>query len=168
MAVQSPAFLLRVADALIEEVEQKTDSVLEAVRTLERREGFMESLKGALAAGALVGELQRNLKLAIQLADRAAQMDPNAREEELTPSVVKARALFQLGVIAMGQRKFKEAVWFFEESLKQTPTQSTYLNMAYCFMQMKGPIHRSDLRCHRSSGTVRRAGSNFGAGRVGR
>jgi hypothetical protein len=51
MTVQSPAFLLRVANALIEEVEQKTDSVLEAARTLERREGFMESLKGAMAAG---------------------------------------------------------------------------------------------------------------------
>jgi hypothetical protein len=47
MTVQSPAFLLRVANALIEEVEQKTDSVLEAARTLERREGFMESLKKA-------------------------------------------------------------------------------------------------------------------------
>jgi hypothetical protein len=55
MTVQSPAFLLRVANVLIEEVEQKTDSVLEAARTLERREGFMESLKGAIAAGALLG-----------------------------------------------------------------------------------------------------------------
>jgi tetratricopeptide (TPR) repeat protein len=115
-----------------------TFSVLEAARTLERREGFMESLKGAMAAGALVGELKRNLELAMQLADRAARMGASAGDEELTPSVVKARALFQLGVIAMGQRNFKEAVRFFEQSLNETPTQATYLNMAYCFLQMKG------------------------------
>ncbi len=63
----------------------------------------MGSLKGAVAAGALAGELERNPKRAIQLADRAAQIDPNAQDEDLRPSGVRARALFQRGVIAISE-----------------------------------------------------------------
>jgi tetratricopeptide (TPR) repeat protein len=129
-------FLLKVADALVSEVGEKTDAVLEAARSLEQREGFMEQLKGSFAAGRLVGELIRNLELALKLCDK---IPPETElEDGKTVADVKAAALFQHGVIAIGRNQLKEAVKFFEESLRLAPTQVALYNIAFCYLQMKG------------------------------
>lgn len=139
MSNQSPKFLLKVADALVNEVSQNTDTVLETARRLENREGFMDRLRGTFAAGALVGELKNNLVLAMKLSDTAAQADLNIRlDDGTTPAVVKAKALFQRGLIAMGQKYPKEAVKCFEDSINYAVDQTTYFNIALCFLQMKG------------------------------
>jgi tetratricopeptide (TPR) repeat protein len=129
-------FLLKVADALVSEVGEKTDAVLEAARRLEQREGFTEQLKGSFAAGRLVGELERNLELALKLCDK---IPPEIElDDGKTVAHVKASALFQRGVIAMGRNQLKEAVKFFEESLRLAPNQVTLYNIAFCYLQMKG------------------------------
>ena len=133
------SFSLAVASALVDEVAQNTDSVLEAAQQLQNREGFVDGLKGAVAGGRLVGVLHGNLGLAIQLCDRAAQSDSSVRlETGETPSLVKSRALFQEGLIAFGQKRFKEAVEYFEQSLSLSSDQTTYYNAALCFLEMKG------------------------------
>jgi tetratricopeptide (TPR) repeat protein len=134
-------FLLKVADALVSEVAEKTDAVLEAARRLEQREGFMEQLKGSFAAGRLVGELERNLELALKLCDKIppeTKLDLDDGKTVKTVVDVKAHALFQRGVIAMGRNQLKEAVKFFEESLRLAPTQVALYNIAFCYLQMKG------------------------------
>jgi tetratricopeptide (TPR) repeat protein len=130
-------FLLQVADALVSEVGEKTDAVLEAARRLEQREGFTEQLKGVFSsASKLVRELKRNLELALKLCDR---IPPEIElDDGKTAAHIKARALFQLGMIAIGQNQLKEAVKFFEESLKAAPTQVALYNIAFCYLQMKG------------------------------
>lgn len=139
MSNQSPNFLLKVADALVDEVAQNTDTVLETARQLKNREGFMDNLRGAFAGGALVGELRNNLTLAMKLSDASVQADPNITlDGGTTPAVVKAKALFQQGLIAMGQKGFKEAVKYFEDSVSYAADQVTYFNIALCFLQMKG------------------------------
>ncbi len=133
------AFLLKVANALVEEVAQNTDTVLETARRLQERERFMDNLKGAFSAGSLVGQLKNNLELAIRLSDKAAEAGlSNDAENSLTPAFVRGKALFQKGIIAMGQKSFKEAVECFEESLKHISDQAVYFNIAVCFLQMKG------------------------------
>ncbi len=88
-------FLLKVADALVSEVGKKTDAVLEAARSLEQREGFMERLKGTFTAGVLVGQLIRNLELVLKLCDN---IPPETElEDGKTVADVKAAALFQQG-----------------------------------------------------------------------
>jgi hypothetical protein len=122
-------FLLKVADALVSEVSEKTDAVLEAARRLEQREGFTEQLKGSFAAGRLVGELERNLELALKLCDR---IPPETKlDDDKAVAHVKAAALFQRGVIAIGRNQLKEAVKFFEESLRSAPTQVALYNTAF-------------------------------------
>jgi tetratricopeptide (TPR) repeat protein len=129
-------FLLRVADALVSEVGEKTDAVLEAARRLEQRDGFMETLKGNLASARLVGELVRNLELALKLCEK---IPPETElDDGKTVAYVKASALFQQGVIAVGRGQFKEAVRLFEESLRWAPTQVALYNIALCYLQMKG------------------------------
>ena len=135
MSNRSPTFLLKVANALVDEVAQNTDVVLEKARQLKDRKGFIDSLQ----AVALVGELKDNLALAMKLSDTAAQADPSiALDDGTTPAFVKAKALFQRGLIAMGQKSFKEAVKCFEDSISHALDQATYFNIALCFLQMKG------------------------------
>jgi len=139
MGNQSPTFLLKVANALVEEVIQYTDAVLETAQQLQNREGFMDRIRGAFAAGSLIGQLNKNLTLAMKISDNAAQADPSiALDDGTTPALVKARALFQQGLIAMGHKSFKEAVKYFEESISYAPDQATYFNIGLCFLQMKG------------------------------
>lgn len=139
MSNQSPAFLLRTANALVDEVAQSTSSVLETARQLaNRRQGFMDSLRGAFAASGLVGELESNLRLAIRLCDAAAHADSNLTlNDRITPSFVKAKAFFQQGLIAMEQNRFDEAVTHFGVSAGLAADQATYLNIGLCFLQMK-------------------------------
>jgi tetratricopeptide (TPR) repeat protein len=96
----------------------------------------MEKLKGSLAASKLVGELKRNLELALKLCDKIPPETELGRGK--TVAHVKAGALFQRGVIAVGQNELKEAVKFFEESLRLAPNQVTLYNIAFCYLQMKG------------------------------
>lgn len=139
MSDRSPIFLLKVANAFVEEVAQNTDTVLETARQLRSREGFMDSLRGALGAAALVGKLKDDLVKALELADDSIQLDSDvALDDGTTPAVVKAKAIFQQGLIAMGQKDFKEAVKYFEGSLNYAADQSTYFNIALCFLEMKG------------------------------
>jgi tetratricopeptide (TPR) repeat protein len=96
----------------------------------------MERLKGSFAAGGLVGELVRNLELALKLCEK---IPPEIElDNGKTAATVKAEALFQRGVIAIGRNQLKEAVKFFEESLKAAPSQAALYNIAICYLQMKG------------------------------
>jgi len=139
MTIQTPAFQLKIADALVDEVAENTDAVLQAARKLQAREGFMDGLRGAMAAGALLGSLKNNLVLGMRLADASAKSNPSIKlDDGTTPATVKARALFQEGLIAMGQKNMKDAVKRFEESVQYVADQSTYFNIALCFLEMKG------------------------------
>jgi len=127
-------FVVEVARALVAEVAQNTEDVLEAARQLTEK-----SWRGTFAAIGIVGRLESDLTLAMKLCDTAANADPNvALEDGTTPVVVKAMALFQRGLIAMGQKRFKDAVKCFELLLSYSPDQATYFNTALCFLRMKG------------------------------
>jgi len=55
-----------------------------------------------------------------------------------TPDNIKAKAYFQLGFIAAGTKKPRDAVRYLEESLSLVPDQVTYFNLGLCFLQIKG------------------------------
>lgn len=142
MSEQPPVFLLKVAEALVNEVAVTTDSVLTKARQEKDREGFLDGLRGAFTAGALVYQLQRDLQLALKLCETAAKADPGvALDDGTTPAAITAKVLFQQGLIAYGEKKFKEAVGLFEQSLRYAISQTTYYNIGECLLQMKGLFH---------------------------
>jgi tetratricopeptide (TPR) repeat protein len=120
MGKQTPAFLLRVANALVDEIAEKIAQV--------------QSWKDVNTY-----ELEKNLSLSVDLADKVARSNPNIElNDGTTPTLVKARAFFYRGYIAMRTADFKEAVKYFEESLRYHAEQSTYFNLGLCFLMMKG------------------------------
>lgn len=139
MSANDPVFLLKIADALVEEVSQSTDVVLQAAQELQNRDGFIEGVRGAFSAGKLTGNLKNNLSLAIKLCESSAQLDPSIKlENGLASGAIKAKALFHFGLISIGQKSFKEAVKYFEDSINYEADQATYFNIALCLLEMKG------------------------------
>jgi tetratricopeptide (TPR) repeat protein len=132
MSHKQPIFLMKVADSLIEEVAQKTHSLLESIRELGKDVDYTKVAYIAM-------DLSRDLSCALQLVERAVKLDPNITlPDGEKPSSLKARAYFQLGLINMAQKKFKDAINCFEESLRYEPDQATYYNIGLCYLRMKG------------------------------
>lgn len=133
MSMNTPIFLLRVAKALVEEVAEKLKAMRETIfSTPEER--LDRSKINALAA-----ELERDLEIALSLCDRVAKADPDViLEDGATPSGVIASALFRRGLIKSTIGKHREAVQYYEQSLKYSPDQATYYNIGLNFLSMKG------------------------------
>jgi tetratricopeptide (TPR) repeat protein len=132
MSNKPPAFLLKVAESLVGEVAQETSSLLDSIHRLGKDVDYTKVVYIAM-------DLRSDLSCAIGLADKAAKQDPNIMlPDEATVSSVKAKAYFQMGLIAMAQKKFKDAINYFEESLKYDPDQATYYNIGLCYLRMKG------------------------------
>lgn len=118
MSFHIPSFLLRVARALVEEVAQSTKPVLDAVR--ERK---LEEWKAMV----LTSDLVTDLRHAERLCDNAIKADPNVElNDGTTPLQIKADIFFQMALIEMCRRNFKEAVKYFEQSLSYEPDQAAY------------------------------------------
>lgn len=132
MGNRSPAFLLKVAKSLVEEVSQETSSLLDSIRRLGKDVDYTKVAYIAM-------DLRSDLDCAITLTDNISKQDPNiALPDDTTPSDVKASAYFQMGLTFMAQKKFKDAIKYFEESLKYNPDQATYYNIGLCYLRMKG------------------------------
>jgi tetratricopeptide (TPR) repeat protein len=133
----NPDFILKVAKALVDEVAQKTKPIIEIIQELREKE--KPSIFFGSEADKLIKILKEDLELAMKLADKVSKTVPNLTlEDGTTPQSVKSDALFQLGLIYMGDKQFKEAVRYFEESLTYMPDQATYFNLGLCFSEMKG------------------------------
>ena len=55
----------------------------------------------------------------------------------ITPSAVKAEALFHHGLVRLGRGQTKEALQSLEQSFQLLPSQATCLNIALCFLQLR-------------------------------
>jgi tetratricopeptide (TPR) repeat protein len=116
----------------VDEVAQETSSLLDSIRSLGKEVDYTKVAYIAM-------DLMHDLSRAIELADKAAKLDPNiVLPDDTTVSLVKARAYFQRGLIAMGQKKFREAIKSFEDSLKYDADQATYYNIGLAYLRMKG------------------------------
>jgi tetratricopeptide (TPR) repeat protein len=132
MSSKQPIFLLRVAKGLIEDVKHETDALLKAIRELEEEVDYSK-------VSYVAADLIKDSTIALQLIDRAVKLDPEiALPDGTTPSSLKSLAYFELGLINVAQRKFKEAIKYFEESLRYEPDQATYYNIGVCYLRMKG------------------------------
>jgi tetratricopeptide (TPR) repeat protein len=135
-------FLLRVAKNLVEQVSQNTQNVLSESQELKSRasqQGFWASAKTLSTAQGLINELRNNLNLAINLCNKVLTSNPDAKiQGEITAKQIQSDAYFQLGLISFLERRFKEAVEYYNKSLSLLPDQSTYLNLGLCFLQIKG------------------------------
>ena len=95
MGNRSPAFLLKVAKSLVEEVSQETSSLLDSIRRLGKDVDYTKVAYIAM-------DLRSDLDCAITLTDNISKQDPNiALPDDTTPSDVKASAYFQMGLTFM-------------------------------------------------------------------
>jgi tetratricopeptide (TPR) repeat protein len=143
MVTVNPDFILKTAKALVDEVAQNTKPIIEKIRELREEEKKTIPTTFDLIFGGeadkLIKILKKDLELAMKLADKVSKTVPNLTlEDGTTPQSVKSDALFQLGLIYMGDKQFKEAIKYFEESLTHMPDQATYFNLGLCFLEMKG------------------------------
>jgi tetratricopeptide (TPR) repeat protein len=130
MSAQSPAFLLRVASALVKEIDEKSISLRDTLTSSS------EIDKSKLET--YVQELERDLDIAISLCKRVLEMDPNVSFADETPNGVISSALFRHGFLKGLLKKYKDAVKYYEESLKYEPNQVTYFNIGLSFINMRG------------------------------
>lgn len=135
-------FLLKVADSLLEEVRANTEEVLKLAQDLKSRssqEGFWASFKTIGSASGLISALKNNLNLALQLCEKAKKLDPNITlENGEAPEDIIAKIYFEFGFINSGDKRYGEAVNYFEKSLSLVKDQSTYFNLGLCLLQIKG------------------------------
>lgn len=139
--MEGSAFRLRVAKALVDEVATSSDEVLKTARDLETSDKFWDGVKGAFAATEKVNTLIRDLDLAIQICDAidgsTAIQDETSPGAAITPSFVKAEALFHQGLVRWGRGQTKEALQYLDQSFQLVPSQGTCLNIALCFLQLR-------------------------------
>jgi tetratricopeptide (TPR) repeat protein len=139
MSIETPVFLLSVANALIERVSESTDQILETAIQMRNQEGFWDGIKGAVQAGSLIGSLHSFIDKAMKLAEKAEQASPGITiEDGIGARYIQARGYFQKGLIEFGNKRLKEAIKYFETSLENAEDQTTYLNIGICYSQMTG------------------------------
>jgi tetratricopeptide (TPR) repeat protein len=130
MSTQSPVFLLKVASALVKEVDEKSISLADTLTSSSEIDRFkLETY---------VQELERDLDIAISLCKRALEMDPNVSFADEAPNKVISSAFFRHGFLKGLLKKYKDAVKYYEESLKYEPDQATYFNIGLAFIKMRG------------------------------
>lgn len=125
---KSATFDLRTAKSLIAEVKEETEYVVELYSAATEK-GFGKTWK----ALGQVGRLKKNLDIAINLAKKASEAEPNAvLPDGTTCKTLIAEAHFQKGLIALGTKGYKEAISHFETSFKIEPSQEALINIAIC------------------------------------
>jgi len=140
----SENFLLRVAEGLLLEVMENTNDALAEAEQLKNRSndkssGFWERAKAISAAQGLINELTTNLRVAYNLCVKVSERNPSAKlENGKTAKQIQSAVCFQFGLINTLQRRFAQAVEYYEESLALVPDQSTYFYLGLCLTQFKG------------------------------
>ena len=161
------AFNLRVAKALIDEVGETSDKVLDEARQVLREgedEGFFNRIKSSFASGKMVDALHDDIDKAIELCDALSDdvtiPHPEVPELRVNAMSVKAEAFFHKGLVTWGQGDPQGAVELMNDSLALMPDQATYLNIGLCFNQMRETRGGSGL-----AGKIQRAVTS-GAGQA--